>query len=752
MGAFRTTLQSIHSSLLLITGFIALTTIGAVFSPSPSAAAVSGNFIPGQIIDDAVFYNSGSMSSDQIQAFLNSKVTNCDTNGTQPASDWGFPGITHAQFAQYKREGSHGVRQDSGFHAPPYTCLRNFSQSTPQMEAASGYCGYIGAATRTAATIIKDVATACGINPQVLIVLLDKEQSLITDNWPLQRQYDNATGFACPDTAPCDPAYAGFFYQVYYAAKQFKIYQENPNDYNYVAGRSNRIYWQTNLGNFINSTGNEDDSSRYGQSTCGYQNVPILNQATAALYTYTPYQPNQHALANMYGTGDACSAYGNRNFWRTFTDWFGASSSPPATKCDSKVYGVVCVWSVRKNDGSQFLTSSESELSSAMYSYGWINEGIDFYASSISRLGTAPVHRLLSDNKHYYTASQSEYTSLVGSGWIDEGVPFYEYTSDTSTNVSYSVYKLYNPSLNQYYLTIDAAKKTSLMNMGYSVESGSFNTFSGLIAPPLPAAGRANIYMLNEYGSYFYTTSLPEVETVLKRGYLYDRVLTTANATSSGTPIYRLQKGNRHFYTASTAERDNAIGSYGFTSEGIGFYVDASSAQIYRLAKADGSNVYTSSLDETMSLANTDGWIYEGTLVNNGSEIAPVYRFLNLLNNRHFYTISLNEAARITNRGWRYETISFSANTTTGLPVYRLLLRDKHLYTTNVDERNIAINKYGYVYEGIAFYVSSTPTDKPTYRLQGGSDEYFYTASAAERDMAVSRYKYSYEGEGFYLP
>ncbi len=51
----------------------------------------------------------------------------------------------------------------------------------------------------------------------------------------------------------------------------------------------------------------------------------IENQATAGLYIYTPYVPNQAALNNLYGTGDGCSAYGNRNFWRTFTDWFGST-------------------------------------------------------------------------------------------------------------------------------------------------------------------------------------------------------------------------------------------------------------------------------------------------------------------------------------------------------------------------------------------------------------------------------------------
>lgn len=270
-------------------------------------AADKNDFNAGNIIDDVVFYNSNAMNSSQIQTFLESKNPNCDYNGTQSAADWGYPNLTHAQIAEYKRNGSNGFSRDSSFHAPPYRCLTMYNQATPQMEAASGYCSAIGAGTRTAAQIINDVAKACGINPQVLIILLEKEQSLITDKWPLDRQLRNATGFACPDTAPCDPSYAGFFYQVYHAARQFKVYQAFPNSYNYRAGRNNNIYWNPDL------------------NRCGSSTVYIQNQATAALYIYTPYRPNEAALNNLYGTGDSCSAYGNRNFWRIFTDWFGST-------------------------------------------------------------------------------------------------------------------------------------------------------------------------------------------------------------------------------------------------------------------------------------------------------------------------------------------------------------------------------------------------------------------------------------------
>lgn len=289
-------------TVIAIVGVILLNT------KQEASAAQAKDFNPGRIIDDFVFYNSSSMSVSQIQNFLNSKVPSCDTNGTGMASDWGRPDITRATLASYIRNGTNGYNKNTAFHAPPYTCLRDYKKNTPQMEAASGLCAGIGAKTnQTAAQMIMAVASACGINPQVLVVLLEKEQSLVTDVWPLQRQFNSATGFDCPDTAPCDPAYAGLFYQIYYAARQFKVYQKYPNNYNYVAGRTNRIYWHPDL------------------TRCGSSQVYIENQATAALYIYTPYRPNQAALNNLYGTGDSCSSYGNRNFWRIFTDWFGST-------------------------------------------------------------------------------------------------------------------------------------------------------------------------------------------------------------------------------------------------------------------------------------------------------------------------------------------------------------------------------------------------------------------------------------------
>lgn len=262
-----------------------------IFIQNNRAGALSGSeFNPGNIIDDAIFNNSSSMSAVEIQNFLNSKVPNCDTNGDQIYSG----STTRAQYAVANSK-----------PLPPYTCLKDYSETIPTVtNGGSDLCTRsINGGTKTAAQLIKDAADACGINPQVLIVLLQKEQSLITDEWPWPVQYQKATGYGCPDTAPCDTQYYGFFNQIYNAAEAFRRYEANPDSYNYKAQRNNYILYNPN-------------------TACGGSTVFIENQATASLYIYTPYQPNLAALNNLYGSGDGCSAYGNRNFWRMFSDWF----------------------------------------------------------------------------------------------------------------------------------------------------------------------------------------------------------------------------------------------------------------------------------------------------------------------------------------------------------------------------------------------------------------------------------------------
>lgn len=270
--------RSVRAVSRLLAPVLALgAVVAVVLAPSaPAAAADLSRFDPGYIVSDSVFYNSRSMTGPEIQRFLDQKGANCAA-----AAD-GTP------------------------------CLKDFRSATTS-RAADSRCtaAYEGAADESAATIIYKVAQACGINPQVLLVMLQKEQGLVTAsrNSLTPQRYRSAMGFRCPDTAPCDPAYAGFANQVYSAASQLRAYANSPASYNHRAGRVNYVRFHPNV-------------------ACGSSPVAIVNQATASLYNYTPYQPNAAALAAGSGTGDACSTYGNRNFFMFFSDWFGSTIDP----------------------------------------------------------------------------------------------------------------------------------------------------------------------------------------------------------------------------------------------------------------------------------------------------------------------------------------------------------------------------------------------------------------------------------------
>ncbi|HMS92544.1 MAG TPA: hypothetical protein PKC05_03545 [Candidatus Saccharibacteria bacterium] len=253
--------------------------------PQTSSAATNGaNFNPGRIIDDSIFNNTRSMTPVEIQNFLNSKVPVCDT--WHPAGS-----------------GSQGAQ-------PPWICLKDYTEGG-----------------RSAAQIIWDASQFYGINPQVIIVTLQKETGLVTDTWPYPWQYRTAMGMGCPDGAPCDAQYYGFTNQVYQGSRHLiNFQQQNPN-------------WTVPHRIGINSIKWNPDTA------CGTSQVNIENGATSALYSYTPYRPNQAALNNLYGTGDGCSSYGNRNFWRDFTDWFGGTT---AAALDYQLYSATqsILWTV----------------------------------------------------------------------------------------------------------------------------------------------------------------------------------------------------------------------------------------------------------------------------------------------------------------------------------------------------------------------------------------------------------------------
>jgi LysM repeat protein len=260
-------------SAVLVTS---LSVVGVVAIPSeqePAEALNGSMFNPGLIISDSVFYDFGTMTAADIQRFLDGRLSACRAAADRPG------------------------------------CLKDYRLSHPAVAASPGRCSAMPAQNNiSAAQLIHDVARACGINPRVLLVKLQKEQGLITATDPSPRAYDFALGMDCPDTpSGCSAASAGFFWQLYKGAGQLNYYSNPAGPFTWLkVGSTVSILYQA------------------GRPECGRKQFVLQNRATAALYYYTPYVPNQAALDNLYGLGDRCSAYGNRNFWRFFSDWFGS--------------------------------------------------------------------------------------------------------------------------------------------------------------------------------------------------------------------------------------------------------------------------------------------------------------------------------------------------------------------------------------------------------------------------------------------
>lgn len=284
------TIRGIIASLALMTG--------ALFVIAPHASAASWD--AGNIMSDAVFTDSTSMSTAQIQEFLNSKVVTCDTYG-QRISEYGGPDLNGDGQVQRWEWGQANYGQTT------FPCLKD-------VHVADG---------RSAAQVIYDTAIKYHINPKVLIVLLQKEQGLVTDTWPLSIQYRSATGYGCPDTAPCNSDYYWLDNQLDWSGKMFRsIMNATPTWYTpYLVG-SNYIQY------------NPDGS-------CGGSWVTIANRATQALYNYTPYQPNEAALGASMGVTVPCGAYGNLNFYRYFTQWFGPTQGGDAISYDLQLASAI---------------------------------------------------------------------------------------------------------------------------------------------------------------------------------------------------------------------------------------------------------------------------------------------------------------------------------------------------------------------------------------------------------------------------
>ncbi len=240
----------------------------------------AAEFNPNNIISDAEMLDASSMSQKDIEQFLRAKG---------------------GYIANYSTKNSDGY-------------VRSAAQII--YEAANNYdCSKVENLSDNPTR--QEKATKCEpttINPKALLVLLQKEQSLLTDKTPRQTQLDWALGYGCPDGDKCNTRWEGFGKQLNSASLQFYDYIKNPKGYPYQVGQTYTVH----------NTDHPDSI------------VTPANKATTALYNYTPH---------VY--------YGNYNFHKFWNNYF-SKNFPNGTLVQAK--GEPGIWLIQNGMKRPFLT------------------------------------------------------------------------------------------------------------------------------------------------------------------------------------------------------------------------------------------------------------------------------------------------------------------------------------------------------------------------------------------------------------
>ncbi len=259
--------------------------------------------------------------------------------------------------------------------------VQAFLQSKGSVLATRSFARHDNGSVAPASTIIFEAARAYRISPKVLLVMLQKEQSLITGSYTgttLAYKLDWAVGMGVPDNSPRNERYRGFGNQLWYAAQRLDGYGEGKNG-------STVPLWKPGLANSYTPPG-----------------VRTGNIATYKLYVYNPsIGANQPYPDQNTKDGDHLS--GNASFWLIHWRWFGDPFANPAIR-------PVYAFQDRKS-GSYLYTTSPAEkykLSRASKTYSY--RGTMASVNTSGGVNPVPVYKFLNKKTNVYTYTISERT------------------------------------------------------------------------------------------------------------------------------------------------------------------------------------------------------------------------------------------------------------------------------------------------------------------------------------------------------
>ena len=237
--------------------------------------------------------------------------------------------------------------------------------------------------TAPASTIIYEAARAHRLSPKVLLVMLQKEQSLITyagnDPALLAYKFDWAVGMGVPDGSARNQRYRGFGNQLWYGARRLDGYGERKNG-------STVPRWRPGLANGYTPRG-----------------VKTANISTYKLYVYNPSIGAQKPYPSENTTGTAANKLsGNANFWLIHWRWFGDPLAGPVVR---SVYG----FTDRKSGSAIYTTSPAQRYSMLRSPKSYRYTGTLTSVNTSGGVNPLPVYkfRVKKSGAYVYTISES---------------------------------------------------------------------------------------------------------------------------------------------------------------------------------------------------------------------------------------------------------------------------------------------------------------------------------------------------------
>ncbi|MBT3230312.1 hypothetical protein HN358_00805 [Candidatus Uhrbacteria bacterium] len=339
-----------------------------------------------------------------------------------------------------------------------------------------------------ATNIIWETAQTRGISPKVLLVMLQKEQSLVEDDDPSDSQLDWAMGYAvCDDCSKQDEAiqrWKGFGKQVNSAAMQLSEgYLEDIDNY----GTTQGVY-----GPGVDVE--IDDTT-----------VTPINAATAALYAYTPH------------------LHGNENFVTIWDRWFSTNyptGSLLQAAGESGVYYIEYGFKRPINSWSALLSRFNSDLIIEVnpetldnYSDG---RAIDFPNYSLLHDDDENIYLLVDDSLRPFDSVDSFYTLGFKDDELNEidsdDVELYEQGATITASTASVTGELVQLSTNDAYYYLQGGLRHAVLTQDIAL--ARFGLSSRIIEPVEVEQYAEAAHLLIPDGYLIKTTTDPTVYVI----------------------------------------------------------------------------------------------------------------------------------------------------------------------------------------------------------------------------------------------